>query len=92
MGGPGVYLILSHQWTLALQGVVSGENKGTDTFQGKSAEDTGITSVYLGPQVNVSWGGKLSGQIGLDIPVSLDNTALQTVPDYRIRAGLTWRF
>jgi len=91
-GGPGVYLALGHQYTLALQAVVSGEHKDTDTFQGASADDTGVTAVYLGPQLSLTWGSKLSAQVGADLPISIDNTALQTVPDYRVRAGLTWHF
>ena len=91
-GGPGVYLALGHKYTLALQAVVSGEHKGTDTFQGASADDTGVTAVYLGPYLNFTWSGKLSAEAGADLPVSIDNTALQTVPDYRIRAAVNWRF
>jgi len=91
-GGPGVYLALGHKYTLALQAVVSGEYKGTDTFQGASADDTGVTAVYLGPYLNFTWSGKLSAEVGADLPVSIDNTALQTVPDYRIRAAVNWRF
>jgi hypothetical protein len=91
-GGPGAFLVLRDHFTLNLQAVVSGENKGMDTFQGAKAEDTGVTSVYLGPQVNLTWSGKLSAFVGLDLPVSIDNTSLQTVPDYRVRAGMTWRF
>ena len=91
-GGPGVYLALGHKYTLALQAVVSGEYKGTDTFQGASADDTGVTAVYLGPYLNFTWSGKLSAEAGADLPVSIDNTALQTVPDYRIRAAVNWRF
>jgi len=91
-GVPGVYLALSHEYTLALQAVVSGEHKGTDTFQGASADDTGVTAVYLGPYLNFTWSGKLSAEVGADLPVSIDNTALQTVPDYRIRAAVNWRF
>src|SRR5439155_5755343 len=91
-GGPGYYLALNHDYTLSFQVVVSGEYKGKDTFQGKSAEDTGVTAVYLGPQINFTWRGSLSAYVGADLPVSIDNTSLQTVPDYRIRAGLTWHF
>ena len=36
--------------------------------------------------------GNLSGEIGFDLPVLIHNTALQAVPDYRIRAGVTYRF
>ena len=91
-GGPGVYLALGHKYTLALQAVVSGEHKDTDTFQGASADDTGVTAVYLGPQLSFTWLSKLSGHVGADLPVSIDNTALQTVPDYRVRAAVHWRF
>jgi hypothetical protein len=77
---------------LSLQAVVSGEYKGKDTFQGESADDTGVTAVYLGPQLNFTWGGSLAAYLGADLPVSIDNTSLQTVPDYRIRGGLTWHF
>ena len=91
-GGPGVYLALGHKYTLALQAVVSGERKDTDTFQGASADDTGVTAVYLGPQLNFTWSGQLSAQVGADMPISIDNTALQTVPDYRVRAAVHWRF
>jgi len=89
---PGYYLALAHRYTLALQAVVSGEYKDTDTFRGESASDTGITAVYLGPQLSFTWESRLSAQLAVDFPMLLDNTALQTVPDYRIRGGLTWHF
>jgi hypothetical protein len=91
-GGPGFYFAVKHNYTLGLQAVVSGETKGKDTFRGEKAEDTGVTAVYLGPQLNFTWRDKLSAQIGADLPVSIRNTALQTVPDYRVRAGVTWHF
>lgn len=91
-GGPGYFVLLSEQHTVSLQVVISGEYKDLDSFQGEKADDTGVTSLYLGPQINFTWSDKLSGQIGVDFPVSLYNTALQTVPDYRIRGGLTWHF
>jgi len=91
-GGPGVYLVLENEWTLAVQLNVSGEYKPRDTFEGATADDTGVTAVYLGPELSVSWTEKLSAEIGADFPVSIKNTALQAVVDYRLRAGVTWRF
>ena len=73
-GGPGVYLALGHKYTLALQAVVSGEYKGTDTFQGASADDTGVTAVYLGPQLSFTWSSKLSAQVGADLPITCGAT------------------
>jgi hypothetical protein len=91
-GGPGFLLVLNDYYTVSLQANVSGETKGRDEFRGEKAEDTGITSVYIGPEFVVTWGEKLSAELGFDWPVSLDNTALQIVPDYRVRAALTWHF
>ena len=91
-GGPGVYLSMGHQYTLALQLVVSGESKGEDTINGVTTDDTAITSVYLGPQLNFTWSDRLSAQIAADLPVSITSSGQQIVPDYRVRAALTWRF
>jgi hypothetical protein len=91
-GGPGFFLALKENYTVALQLNVSGESKERDTFQGSKADDTGITSVFLGPQISVTWGERLSAELGADLPVSIDNTALQSVPDYRVRAAVNWRF
>ncbi len=91
-GGPGVFLWLKQEFTVALQASVSGETKGRDTFMGVSADDTGITTVFLGPQLSATLKDKFSAELGVDLPVSIRNTALQSVPDWRVRAGLTWRF
>jgi hypothetical protein len=91
-GGPGAYLVLGHKYTLSLQAVVSGESKGEDTVAGVATEDTAATIVYLGPQVNFTWGSKLSVQAGADLPVSVETTGDQVVPDYRVHAALTCRF
>jgi hypothetical protein len=90
-GGPGYYLVHNAHSIVGLQLVVSGEHKSLDRFQGEPAEDTGITSVFLGPRLIASL-GRVSGEIGVDIPVSIDNISLQTVPDYRVRAGIAFRF
>lgn len=89
--GPGVYFLRDHSRTLALQALVSGESKGLDTFQGESAEDTGVTFWFVGPRLTASL-GRWSADAGIDLPISLENTSLQSVPDYRIHASVTFRF
>jgi hypothetical protein len=74
-----------------LQFVVSGEYKDVDRFRGKKAEDTGITSVFLGPRV-VASRGRWSAEVAAELPVSIDNTALQVVPDYRLRGAISFHF
>ncbi len=91
-GGPGAYLALNHKYTLALQVITSGEAKGKDAFSGVPDGDSAETLVYLGPQINFTWGGKTSAQIGADLPLSRDNSGMQVMPDYRVHAAVTWRF
>ena len=91
-GGPGVFLVMGDKYTLSLQAVVSGESKGEDTINGVGTGDTAVTSVYLGPQVSLTWAGRLSVQVAADLPVSIASSGEQIVPDYRIRGAVTWRF
>ncbi len=62
-----------------------------DRFGDKPAEDTGITSVFAGPRIVASH-GRWSAEIAVEFPVSIDNTALQVVPDYRFRGGISFHF
>jgi hypothetical protein len=91
-GGPGYYLVFAEDFTVALQANVSGESKGRDEFRGEKAEDTGLTAVFLGPRLSASWKGKLSAEISGALPVDIQNSALQSVVDWRLQAGLVWRF
>jgi hypothetical protein len=91
-GGPGVYLALKDEYTLSLQAIVSGEYKKEDTIQSAAMDDTAITSVFLGPQINFSWSDKASAELGVDLPVSIKSSGDQIVPTFRIRAALSWRF
>jgi hypothetical protein len=90
-GGPGYYFVRDQKTVAGLQFVISGEYKDTDRFRGKVAEDTGITSTFIGPRLMASR-GRWSAEASVEIPVSIDNTALQVVPDYRIRAALAVHF
>lgn len=90
--GVGAYLLLTNRHTLALQVVVTGDHKRTDTFQGETAADTAMDAVYLGPKLTGTWGTDLSADLGVDIPVQIDNSDFQTVPDLRVRGGITWHF
>lgn len=91
-GGPGAYVALTHSYTLAVQAVISGETKGKDTVNGVPDGDSAETIVYVGPQINFTWGSQLSAQVGADLPVHIENSGLQVVPSYRVRGAFTWRF
>ena len=67
-GGPGYYIVRNRDTTVGVQFVASGEYKDVDRFRGKRAEDTGITSVFLGPRLVVSR-GRFSAEVAGEIPV-----------------------
>jgi len=87
---PGGYALMNHKETLAIALKVSGERKSLDNLAGAPADDTGINAVFLGPDFLFTWKDKLSVNLGADIPVMIHNTALQSVPDFRIRTAITW--
>ena len=90
-GGPGYYVVRKKNATVGLQAVISGEYKNTDRFRGYVAEDTGITSFFLGPRIAASL-GKISAELSAEFPLSIRNTALQAVPDYRLSGAIALRF
>lgn len=92
VAGPGVFAVLAHDWTVTVQGLVSGETKGKDEIDGRTLDDTGITSLFAGPGFGLTWGTSLHAELAADLPVVRNNTAVQVVPDYRLRGAVTWRF
>jgi len=90
-GGPGYYFVRNAETIAGLQFELSGEHKDLDRFRGKAEPDTGITSLFLGPRIVVSH-GRWSAEIAGELPAVMDNTALQVVPDYRIRGGFSFHF
>lgn len=91
-GGPGWFPLLDHGWVVGLLASVSGETKGKDEQRGQTLDDTAVTALYAGPGLLVSWGSSFAGEIAADLPVIQHVTGLQSVPDFRIRAGFTWHF
>ncbi len=90
-GGPGYYFVRQRDTILGLQFLISGEHKDVDRFRGNPAGDTGITSLFLGPRI-VASRGHWSAEVDVDLPVLIDNTALQAVPDYRLRGAISYHF
>ena len=84
--GPGYYLVRKPHTVVGCQCAVSGESKDVDRFQGRAAEDTGVTSVFIGPRI-VAAHDQISGELAAELPVLMNTTALQVVPDYRLHAS-----
>ena len=90
--GAGRYLLTEDENSFSLKANLSGEYKGMDIFEGNKVEDTGINSMFLGPEINFTVGKSLFGFLALDLPLLLDNTSFQVVPDYRLRWAITYLF
>jgi hypothetical protein len=91
-GGPGYYVSSSAQWPFGLQLLLSGEYKGEDKLGTQKTDDTAITSVYLEPTAIIGLKQIGTAEIGVGIPLVLNNSGLQTVPKYRLRMGMSWTF
>ena len=91
-GGPGVYVIERDDYTLSFQAVCSGETKGKDEFRGQKSEDTAVTAVFLGPKITGTWKDRISAGVELAVPVDIDNSSLQAVPNYRVRGAISIAF
>jgi hypothetical protein len=91
-GGPGAFVLLHHEYTLGMQAMFTGESKGKDALDGEEMDDTAITALYLGPALTFTWSSSLAAEFAVDLPVIQNNSALQIVPDYRLRGGVTWSF
>src|SRR5438309_1571429 len=85
--GPGYYLVRKRETLVGCQCAVSGESKDVDRFQGRAAEDTGVTSVFVGPRIIASH-NQISGELAAEFPVLMNTTAFQAVPDYRLHASI----
>jgi len=91
-GGPGYYVSTSQDWPVGLQALFTGEYKGEDQLGDEKQTDTAITSVYLGPTAIIGIKQVATAEVGFGFPLMIDNSGLQTVPKYRFRLGITWRF
>ncbi len=95
--GPGYYVLTGDAlwgapYGLRVQALLNGETKGVDSVDGQRVGDTGFTGLYLGPVLGFDWGEHLGSEFSAELPVLQNTSGLQIVPDYRLRAALTWRF
>lgn len=90
--GAGAFLVSRHPDVFAAELVLSGETKGKDKQHGGRVDDTALTALYLGPRVLYSRGDDVVADLALELPAIQNNTGLQIVADYRLRAAISWHF
>jgi hypothetical protein len=91
-GGPGAFVLLDKGYTLSLQAFVLYDDMARDELLGQPSDRTGSTAWYLGPVANFTWRSQFSANIGVDLPLHIDNGGYQSVPDFRLHGGVSWRF
>jgi hypothetical protein len=91
-GGPGVFVLLDKGYTLSFQAFALYDDMAEDELLGTPSNLTGSTGWYLGPVVNFTWGSQFSANIGAELPLSIESQGRQTVPNYRLHGGISWRF
>lgn len=90
--GPGYFVHLDHDSSAAVRVVLSGEHKANDKGNGEIHGDTSLTSLFIGPEIIASLDDSLSADVRLELPVDIDNSGTQAVANYRLRAGVVYRF
>jgi hypothetical protein len=90
--GPGYYLYMgNHDLSVALRAVLSGEDKANDHQGGDLVNGTSISNVYLGSELLLTFYGRYSSELGIDLPISTSSSALEE-PEFKLRASLGVRF
>ncbi len=90
--GPGVSFGVAENTTALVKVNLTGAYKSKDTVNGEKDDATSTLAWYVGPELSLSQGKNLAAYLGYDLPVSIENSGYQAVTDYRLRAGLTYRF
>jgi hypothetical protein len=90
--GPGAYVILTHEHSLAAQGFFAVEHKGLDRLAGEQQTDTGFSAHYVGFRLTGTWRESLVASASAEVPVRRRTSDTMVVADYRLRTAVTWRF
>ena len=91
-GGPGFFILLHPERSLSLQLLAAYDNAAPDTVLDRENLNSGMTAIYLGPQLQLALGSRFTANAGVDIPLRIENQGLQNVPNYRFHAGVSYRF
>jgi hypothetical protein len=89
---PGFFAALGHARSVSVGTQLSGETKGKDEQKGSDVDDSSITALYLGPRITLTEGAAVNFELGADLPVYQNASAVQIVPDYRLHLSVGVRF
>jgi hypothetical protein len=65
---------------------------GRDELLGQRSNRTGSTEWFFGPVLNFSIGNHVTANAGVDLPLYVVNHGFQSLPEYQVHGGITFRF
>ncbi|MFN4896472.1 MAG: hypothetical protein ACK5GN_02250 [Pseudomonadota bacterium] len=89
---PGYLFLLGEEESLTTSLVLSGEHKGEDSLDGAALSKTSANNLYLGADLFYSLTNRISLQLALDFPVSLDVGGAAVKPQTRSRLAFSMSF
>ena len=87
--GPGYQVLPGEEISTGIQALISGETKAEDTANGERSTDTALTAWYIGAVVTLT-SENMTGDIGVDLPIAIDNSGVQAVPTWRARVSMAY--
>ena len=70
--GVGGYLLTHSAMSLALETRLTGETKGNDDQHGETVTGSGLTALYVGPQLHATYAERARFAVGIERPVLQD--------------------
>jgi hypothetical protein len=89
---PGYLFLLGEDESFTVSAVLSGEDKGNDRLNGAALSKTSAHNLYLGPELFYSMTSRVSLQLAMDFPISLDVGGAAVKPETRSRLALSFSF
>ena len=90
--GVGGYVLTHSAMSLALEARLAGETKGNDEQHGETVTGSGLTALYVGPQLHATYEERARFAVSIQRPVLQSVSELQLVRDYRVLVGIGWQF
>ncbi len=88
---PGYFIILDEDYSVSLNALLSGENKGADVRQGDRVDLSSFSNLFFGPSLAVTFQSNLGLEAAYQVrTTSKDNGII--APEDRLRLAVSYRF
>jgi hypothetical protein len=90
--GSGYYLSIEDKHTLALAAILSGEQKSKDSIGSELVQGSQFSNLFLGPSLLITLQNRLGAELGFDFRVTGEDVDSVVVPEWRLKAQLSYNF